>query len=142
MKMKRFLAGGVALLMSALLFTPGLNSAAAAEQPVNQMTPYDTYVEPDTFFNGAVLGLKKEGDVHAWITRELENMKYGYNINTLNVYGLEGFDSGDSTENKDFLFKELARLGMKIVVRIESYSNTFAFQVLDLDYVFNTYQNS
>ena len=140
MKMKRFLAGGVALLMSALLFTPGLNSAAAAEQPVNQMTPYDTYVEPDTFFNGAVLDLKKEGDVHAWITRELENMKYGYNINTLNVYGLEGFDSGDSTENKDFLFKELARLGMKIVVRIESYSNTFAFQVSDLDYVFNTDQ--
>lgn len=140
MKMKRFLAGGAALLMSALLFTAGLNSAAAAEQPVNQMTPYDTYVEPDTFFNGAVLDLKNEGDVHAWITRELENMKYGYNINTLNVYGLEGFDSGDSTENKDFLFKELARLGMKIVVRIESYSNTFAFQVSDLDYVFNTYQ--
>ncbi len=140
MKMKRFLAGGAALLMSALLFTPSLNTAAAAEQPVNQMTPYDTYVEPDTFFNGAVLDLKKEGDVHAWITRELENMKYGYNINTLNVYGLEGFDSGDSTENKDFLFKELARLGMKIVVRIESYSNTFAFQVSDLDYVFNTYQ--
>lgn len=61
MKMKRFLAGGVALLMSALLFTPGLNSAAAAEQPVNQMTPYDTYVEPDTFFNGASAGSEKRG---------------------------------------------------------------------------------
>ncbi len=137
---KRLLAGGLAVLMSALLLVPGLGVSAAAEQPVNAMAPYETFVDPDTFFSGAVLDLKKEGDVHAWITRELENMKYGYNINTLNIYGLEGFDSGDSNENKDFLFEELARLGMKVVVRIEAYSDTFAFQVSDLDYVFNTYQ--
>lgn len=140
MMRKRLLAGGLAVLMSALLLVPGLGVSAAAEQPVNAMAPYETFVDPDTFFSGAVLDLKKEGDVHAWITRELENMKYGYNINTLNIYGLEGFDSGDSNENKDFLFEELARLGMKVVVRIEAYSDTFAFQVSDLDYVFNTYQ--
>lgn len=126
--------------MSALLLVPGFGASAAAEQPVNAMAPYEAFVDPDTFFSGAVLDLKKEGDVHAWITRELENMKYGYNINTLNIYGLEGFDSGDSNENKDFLFEELTRLGMKVVVRIEAYSDTFAFQVSDLDYVFNTYQ--
>lgn len=137
MMRKRLLAGGLAVLMSALLLVPGLGVSAAAEQPVNAMAPYETFVDPDTFFSGAVLDLKKEGDVHAWITRELENMKYGYNINTLNIYGLEGFDSGDSNENKDFLFEELARLGMKVVVRIEAYSDTFAFQVSDLDYVFN-----
>lgn len=140
MMRKRLLAGGLAVLMSALLLVPGLGVSAAAEQPVNAMAPYEAFVDPDTFFSGAVLDLKKEGDVHAWITRELENMKYGYNINTLNIYGLEGFDSGDSNENKDFLFEELARLGMKVVVRIEAYSDTFAFQVSDLDYVFNTYQ--
>lgn len=97
---KRLLAGGLAVLMSALLLVPGLGVSAAAEQPVNAMAPYEAFVDPDTFFSGAVLDLKKEGDVHAWITRELENMKYGYNINTLNIYGLEGFDSGDSNENK------------------------------------------
>lgn len=140
MMRKRLLAGGLAALMSALLLVPGPGVAAATEQPVTEMTPYETYVEPDTFFSGAVLDLKKDGDVHAWITRELENMKYVYNINTLNIYGLEGFDSGDSNENKDFLFEELARLGMKVVVRIEAYSDTFAFEVSDLDYVFNTYQ--
>ncbi len=140
MMRKRLLAGGLAALMSALLLVPGFGASAAAEQPVNAMAPYEAFVDPDTFFSGAVLDLKKEGDVHAWITRELENMKYGYNINTLNIYGLEGFDNGDSNENKDFLFEELARLGMKVVVRIEAYSDTFAFQVSDLDYVFNTYQ--
>ena len=113
---------------------------SATEQTVNRMTPYDTYADPDTFLNGAVLDLKKSGDVKGWITRELENMRYCYNINTINLYGLEEFDDGDKTDNKDFLFSELARLGMKAVVRIESYNGaTFAFREADLDSVMNNY---
>ena len=134
-----------ALALAALIALPAAHPISAGEaqaaQPVSEMTPYETYVDPDTFYNGAVLDLKTDGDVHSWITRELENMRYCYNINTINVYGLEGFDEGDSNENKDFLFQELARLGMKVVVRIESYNSaTFAFQESDLDYVMNTYQ--
>lgn len=67
-------------------------------------------------------------------------MRYCYNINMVNLYGWNGFDSGDSTANKDALFAELKRLGMKVVVRIEAYNaSSFAFRESDLEYVFNTY---
>ena len=90
-----------ALALSLLFLGAALPVSAGQVQPVNTMTPYDTYVEPDTFLNGAVLDLKKTGDVPAFLKRELENMRYCYNINMVNLYGLEGFDSGDSTANKD-----------------------------------------
>ena len=126
-------------LLLAAIFLMSL-PVSATQQTVNRMTPYDTYVDPDTFFNGAVLDLKKNGDVKGWITRELKNMQSCYNINTINVYGLEDFDDGDKTDNKDFLFSELARLGMKVVVRIESYNpSAFAFRETDLDSVMNNY---
>ena len=129
-----------ALALSLLFLGAALPVSAGQVQPVNTMTPYDTYVEPDTFLNGAVLDLKKTGDVPAFLKRELENMRYCYNINMVNLYGLEGFDSGDSAANKDALFAELKRLGMKVVVRIEAYNaSSFAFRESDLEYVFNTY---
>lgn len=137
MNLKSFLLLALTLMIIGAALPPAF---AVREQPVNRMTPYDSYVSPDTFLNGAVLDLKKTGDVGAFITRELENMRYCYNINTINVYGLEGFDTGSSNANKDKLFAELRRLGMKVIVRIEAYNaSSFAFQDIDLDYVFNTY---
>ena len=40
------------------------------------MTPYDTYVEPDTFSERRGAGSEeKRATYHAWLTRELENMR-------------------------------------------------------------------
>lgn len=55
-----------ALALSLLFLGAALPVSAGQVQPVNTMTPYDTYVEPDTFLNGAVLDLKKTGDVPAF----------------------------------------------------------------------------
>lgn len=102
---------------------------------LNSMAPYDKMVSPNEFYNGAMLDLKPTGDAGEWIRTELRTMKNEFNINTVNIYGLEGFRA------KDALFDELKRLDMQVVVRIESYSSTFAFQVSDLDWIFNRYKD-
>jgi hypothetical protein len=63
-------------------------------------------------------------------------MHDSYYINTVNLYGLENYNS----TTVDSLFNELNRLGMKAVVRIEAYdTNRFAFQTADLDYIMARY---
>ncbi len=76
--------------------------------------------------------LERTDDTEGWLTRELERMKSQYHINTITVYGLESFDDAGSSRYKDHLFSELARLEMKIVVRIEAYdARSFAFTAED-----------
>ena len=107
---------------------------------LSSMAPYTSQASPETFYNGAMLELKRDGNAAQWVADELEIMKNRYNINTVNIYGLESFDRNGNT-NKDALFAALKRLGMKVVVRIENYSNKFAFQVSDLSYIMNIYQD-
>lgn len=125
----------VCTLLSALFLSTGLGLSAGAAT-TGTMTPYAKYVEPDQFFSGATFDLRRTDDTKGWLTRELESMKGRYNINTLSIYGLENYDDVGSNELKDHLFKELARLGMKVVVRIEAYDAAkFAFTSADLDRV-------
>ncbi len=130
---------GIILAMITAMAMSGSIPANSAKA-LSSMTPYTSQVSPDTFYNGAMLDLKRDGNSAQWVANELENMKNQYNINTVNIYGLESFDRNGNT-NKDALFAALKRLGMKVVVRIESYSDKFAFQVSDLSYIINVYKD-
>lgn len=131
MKKKGFV---IAMATSLILGT------AQPAQALSSMTPYPQPAPTDTMYNGAMLELKRSGDVDGWLTRELTTMKTEYNINTVNIYGLESFDRSGNA-NKEALFRELKRLDMQVVVRIESYSQEFAFRESDLPYILNLYQN-
>lgn len=114
----------LALLLAAAVCLP----AGAEAAPAGVMTPYRQQASTDEFWNGATFVLEHTDDTEGWLTRELEKMKEQYRINTVTVYGLENFDEPGSNRYKDHLFSELARLEMKIVVRIEAYeARTFAF---------------
>ncbi len=124
------------LLVCLLLVSPSLARAEIAY--TNSMSPYTEAADPDTFYNGAtfVIDSVSTGETpEAFITRELEAMQTYYHINTINIYGLEG----QSDAVKEHLFAELKRLNMRIVVRIESYSGSFAFQVEDLEWIIDYY---
>lgn len=119
-----------------MAITAAVLGAGVSVVPVgalSAMAPYEEMVSTDTFYNGAMLELKRNGDVSSWITSELTTMKKDYNINTVNLYGLESFRYTEK------LFAELKRLGMQAVVRIESYSQDFAFREEDLPYIMNVY---
>ena len=104
----------------------GMGFSAMPAGALSAMAPYEAWVSPDSFYSGAMLELKRDGDVSSWITSELSTMKNEYNINTVNLYGLESF------RHTEKLFDELKRLGMQAVVRIEAYSQDFAFREADL----------
>lgn len=107
---------------------------------VSATTPYDSYVAPSTFFQGGMLEWDKSlADMSQRTTYQLQDMKSNFNINTINVYGLENYDNTGSNTNKDYLFSELGRLGMQTVVRIEAYPSTFAFTTADADAVVAQY---
>ena len=92
------------------------------------MSPYSGWSKT---VQGATLDWKDRSSAD-----ELRRMRDEYFINTVNIYGLEWVPDSD----KDVLFAELARLGMKIVVRIEAYdATTFSFQVRDLDWIMHRY---
>lgn len=111
----------------------GVGLSAMPAGALSPMAPYEEMVSPDSFYNGAMLELKRDGDVASWITSELTTMKNEYNINTVNLYGLESF------RYTERLFDELKRLGMQAVVRIEAYSQDFAFREADLPYIIDVY---
>ena len=69
----------------------GVGLSAMPAGALSPMAPYEEMVSPDSFYNGAMLELKRDGDVASWITSELTTMKNEYNINTVNLYGLESF---------------------------------------------------
>ncbi|HIW74339.1 MAG TPA: hypothetical protein H9684_08435 [Firmicutes bacterium] len=129
MKKKGFV---IAMTMAAVL---GAGVPAYPASALNAMAPYTEYVSPDTFYNGAMLELNPTGNVDTWITTQLERMKREFHINTVNLYGLESFSA------KEKLFSELKRLGMQAVVRIEGYSQDFAFQESDLPYIVGVYDD-
>lgn len=87
------------------------------------MTPYTEMSDPDEFYNGATFMIEGGLVDKDSLSDELERANRLFNINTITVYGLEGL----SSDVRNFLFDELDRLGMKIVVRIESYASDFAF---------------
>jgi hypothetical protein len=109
----------------------------------NVLTPYKQYKAPDEYYNGATLTLERKADTPAWLTAQLETMKNRYLINTISLYDLENFDEAGSHTNTEHLFKELARLEMKAVVRIEAYDPvTFAFDAAeDVPDVMGRYTN-
>lgn len=113
----------------------GMGFSAMPAGALSAMAPYEAWVSPDSFYSGAMLELKRDGDVSSWITSELSTMKNEYNINTVNLYGLESF------RHTEKLFDELKRLGMQAVVRIEAYSQDFAFRETDLPYIINIYDD-
>lgn len=138
----RVITGCLALLLG---LQAGITAYAAETEKqggTDKMTPYSEAVSTDEFYNGAMFVLEKTADTKSWTTKELERMKYDYNINTINVYGLENYDDPGKTELKDHLFAELKRLDMKIVVRIESYDgSTYAFREEDADFVISVHDS-
>lgn len=121
-----------ALMLSLVISLVKVPSAYA----VSNMTPYSSYVAPSTWIQGAEYELNPGKDTAARIQHDLPIMKSEYNINTLNLYGLENISQSD----RDILFSQLASLGMKAVVRIEWYdSSSFAFNTSDADTVINHY---
>jgi hypothetical protein len=107
---------------------------------VSATTPYSSYVAPGTFFQGGMLDWDKSlADMNQRTSYQLQDMHDNFNVNTINVYGLENYDNAGSNANKDYLFSELGRLGMQTVVRIEAYPSTFAFTTADLDAVMAQY---
>lgn len=120
---------------------PLASSGVAVVGAVSPTTPYISYVPPSTFIQGGMLEWDGSvADRKERITYQLQDMRDKYNINTVNIYGLENFDSAGSNTHKDWLFAELGRLGMQIVVRIESYNtSSFAFTSADVTDVMSRY---
>lgn len=117
------------LITSALAFT-GTVSA------VSSMTPYTSWVTPSTWFQGAEYELNPGMDTAARILRDLPDMKNNYNINSLNLYGLENISQSD----RDLLFSTMSSLGMQAVVRIEWYDGSWMnFENADADTMINHY---
>lgn len=123
------------LAIGIALAAPSIVAAACGEAPAAPppacsagfMTPYSSHSKA---VQGATFVWKDRASAS-----ELRQMHDQYCSNTVNIYGLEWIPDSD----KDVLFAELARLGMKIVVRIEAYPTTFSFQVSDLDWILNHY---
>lgn len=110
-------------IIAAIIFALVLPLGAFADV----ITPYSELSDHDEFINGATFVLEQTPDWREWLTAELERANGQYLINTITVYGLENFDD----EYKTHLFSELQRLNMRICVRIESYSQQFAFTAKD-----------
>ena len=120
------------LIIVALLVSNG--SALTA----TDITPYPDYQTPTTFWQGAEYELKTGKDFDARIKHDLQDMKYNYNINCLNIYGMENI----TTTQLDNLFCELKTLGMQTVVRIEWYEASWMnFETADADQVINHYNS-
>ena len=108
-------------------------SAASGQEGI--MTPYIEKTDPDVYRAGATFDIPSDVSKD-YITASLERMSSIYNINTITIYGLENLP----LEIRDHIFNELDRLGMKIVVRVESYDpSEFAFTKADARNVLSLY---
>ena len=85
------------------------------------MSPYTDCADTADFYNGATFELPGGNFDEEWFRDEIRKAHDIYNINTITIYGFETLPR--SVE--DFIFSELESLGMKAVVRIESYDSDF-----------------
>lgn len=133
------LRSGVGGRIAGLIFALAL--CASDARAVSPTTPYSSYVAPSSLLQGGMLDWDNSlADFKERITYQLQDMHDNYNINSVNIYGLENFDAPGSTTNKDWLFSELGRLGMQAVVRIETYdTSSFAFTSADVADVMSRY---
>lgn len=99
------------------------------------MTPYVEKVDPEEFYNGATFDIGPGNFNNEEFSKELEKANSLYNINTVTIYGFEGL----SQSSQQYIFSELSRLGMKIVIRIESYPQDFSFSEADAKAVVSSY---
>ena len=99
------------------------------------MTPYVEKVDPEEFYNGATFDIGPGNFNNEEFSKELEKANSLYNINTITIYGFEGL----SQSSQQYIFSELSRLGMKIVIRIESYPQDFSFSESDAKAVVSSY---
>lgn len=99
------------------------------------MTPYVEKVDPEEFYNGATFDIGPGNFNNEEFSKELEKANSLYNINTITIYGFEGL----SQSSQQYIFSELSRLGMKIVIRIESYPQDFSFSEADAKAVVSSY---
>jgi hypothetical protein len=131
----------LALVLLAVAQAPaGPPPTAAAVTASAAMTPYDSLVDPAAFTQAAVLTLDPARDTAEAVSADLRSMHDEYHVNTVNVYGLEHWDTA-GTARADSLFAMLQALAMKIVIRIEAYDTAaFAFRTTDVEYVANVYQ--
>ncbi|NIK67212.1 carbohydrate-binding domain-containing protein [Paenibacillus sp. BK720] len=133
---RRFLSKSILFAMITILAISLMKIPSA--YAVSSMTPYSSYVAASTWIQGAEYELNPGKDTAARIQHDLPIMKSEYNINTLNLYGLENISQSD----RDLLFSTLSALGMKAVVRIEWYdTSNFAFNTSDADTVINHYNS-
>ena len=131
--MKAFLS--ILVAVSILMFAScdiSIGSDVSDDKPTGPlpkatMTPYLESRSPDEYYAGATFDLEATGRSLSAISQAMEDMK-AININTITIYGFEN----ESRSVKEHIFEELDRLGMKIVIRIESYDkSTFDFGVED-----------
>lgn len=83
---------------------------------------------------GATLTLSSDSSPHEQLARLLEQM-HEAGFNTVNFYGLEHAQS-----QWERVFRELARLNMQAVVRIEDYGPDFSFSKQDIPLILQRYQ--
>lgn len=81
---------------------------------------FTPYRQPVRFIQGASMQLRPTDD----IPETLLTMRNEYNLNTISVYGLHEWRYQDLRD----LAHWLRRAGMKIIVRLEAYPDSFSFQ--------------
>jgi hypothetical protein len=97
------------------------------------MTPYPAGVQTTQFLQGSTLDIAGSDLDTDLVATRLRLMHDSYHINTVSVYGMEGWDANGTTARKDRFFAAINQLGMRAVVRIEGYdSNRFAFSTTDV----------
>jgi hypothetical protein len=117
--------------------TTGRVTSAAGQT----MTPYPVGVRTNQFFQGTTLQVSESDLDTGVVSMRLRLMRDSYHINTVSVYGMEGWDARGGTARKDRFFAALQRLGMRVVVRIEGYDQRrFAFATADVSRMLDTYQ--
>lgn len=111
---------------------PGSPQDDDRRRPDRPLSPYPALVDANVFVQGATVDLT--GTRPADLPGLLEAMRARHHINTISVYGLEGWDPPGQSRKKDRLFAELTRVGMMIVVRLEAYdARSFAFRPADVE---------
>lgn len=119
------------LIIAFLLFSCNLNFTLVDKKTSSSnegysMTPYKKSYG-DGHYAGATFDLDSAQRDKIQIRTGLEKMK-ALNMNTVTIYGFED----ESKDLRDYIFSELKRLGMRIVIRIERYdAESFAFTKSD-----------
>jgi hypothetical protein len=116
------------------------NGSQTSTDPKLAMTPYPAAVGADQFLQGATLIVTgSDLDTGALPTR-LRQMRDSFHVSTLSIYGMEDWDPAGDTARKDRFFAALRSLGMRAVVRLESYDpDRFAFDTADVSRLLDAY---